>query len=125
MTTKSLKVTASFLFLFITSVIVAQPMKPAEPAKTAETKFPEANAFTKSNVTYKIINAVNNTYCYDIFADGKLLIHQPSVPGMQGNEGFKTKQSAEKVAQLVVTKIKKGEMPPTISKEEMQKLKAI
>ena len=44
---------------------------------------------------------------------------------MPGNEGFKTKADAEKVAQLVITKIKKGEMPPTVSVEEMKKLKVV
>ena len=42
---------------------------------------------------------------------------------MPGNEGFKTKADASKVAQLVIGKIKKGEMPPTVTIEEMQKLK--
>jgi len=96
----------------------------AKPGANQETKFPESGAYAKSNMTYKIIDAANKTFCYDIFVDGKLMIHQPSIPGLAGNEGFKTKESAEKVAQLVVKKIKAGEMPPTVTKEEMQKLKA-
>jgi len=58
-------------------------------------------------------------------ADGRLMIHQSSAPGLPGNEGFKTKADAEKVAKLVISKIKKGEMPPTVSIEEMKKLKVI
>lgn len=53
------------------------------------------------------------------------MIHQPSVPGLPGNEGFKTKAGATAVAKLVIEKIKKGEMPPTIELAEMKKLKAI
>ena len=96
-----------------------------QTAPASQPQFPEAGTTSKSKLTYKIINGANQTYGYDIFSDGKLLIHQPSIPGMPGNEGFKTKQSSEQVAQLVINKVKKGEMPPTVSKEELKKLKAI
>ena len=88
-------------------------------------KFPAEGTHTKTRLTYKIIDAPNNTFCYDVFADGKLMIHQTSVPGLSGNEGFKTKGNAEKVAQLVINKIKKGEMPPTVSIDEMKKINVI
>lgn len=51
------------------------------------------------------------------------MIHQPAIPGIPGNEGFKTKEAAQKVADLVVNKIKKGEMPPSVTIEELKKLK--
>ena len=60
-----------------------------------------------------------------MYADGRLIIHQNIIPAMPGNEGFKTKADASKVAQLVIGKIKKGEMPPTVTIEEMKKLKVI
>lgn len=63
----------------------------------------------QTNMTYQIINAANKTFGYDIYADGHIMIHQASVPALPGNEGFKTKVGAEKVAQLVITKIQKGE----------------
>jgi hypothetical protein len=55
----------------------------------------------------------------------RLLIHQPSIPGLRGNEGFKTKANAENVAKLVIEKLKKGEMPPTVTIDEMKKLKVL
>ena len=54
-----------------------------------------------------------------------MLIHQPVIPGLPGNKGFKTKPDAEKVAKLVIEKIRKGQMPPTVTTEEMKKLKVI
>ena len=60
-----------------------------------------------------------------MYASGRLLIHQTSIPALPGDEGFKTKADAEKVALLVIDKIKRGEMPPTVSVEEMKKLKVI
>ncbi len=44
-----------------------------------------------ADISYKIIPAPGNTWCYDLYMDGRLLIHQSNVPGFPGNEGFKTK----------------------------------
>lgn len=88
-------------------------------------QFPDAAAIQQTQLGYKIIDAPNRTWSYDIYSNEKLMIHQPNKPGMPGNEGFKTKLAAEKVAKLVISKIKRGEMPPTISEEEMKKLKAL
>lgn len=79
----------------------------------------------KSKLTYKIIEATDKTFCYDIFADNKIIIHQPSIPGIPGNKGFETKADAEKVAKLVISKMKKGEIPPTVTVDEMKKLNVI
>src|SRR4051812_40695875 len=80
----------------------------AQSQPAAQTKFPEAGTYKNTKLSYKIISAPNATYAYDIYSDSKLIIHQPSIPGVAGNEGFKTKAGAQKVAQLVITKIDKG-----------------
>jgi hypothetical protein len=87
--------------------------------------FPSGDQFKNAKLTYKIIAAANNTWCYDIMAEGRIMIHQPSAPGLPGNEGFKTKSKAIKVAELVIEKIKNGEMPPSISIDEMKKIGAL
>lgn len=74
------------------------------------------------NLSFKIIDVLHNTFGYDIFVDGKLMVHQPTIPGVSGNDGFKKKADAEKVAQLVITKIRDGIMPPTVTRQEMEKL---
>ena len=107
---------------FATTMLFAQAQ--AQPDSSVA-KFPEAGAYANTKLSYKIIDAPNHTFGYDVYSDGKLLIHQTSIPAMPGNEGFKTKADAEKVARLVMDKIKKGEMPPTISVEEMKKLNVI
>jgi len=65
---------------------------------------------------------LKNTFGYDISMEGKMMIHQPSIPGLPGNKGFDTKEQAEKVARLVMGKIEKGEMPPTVTTEELKNL---
>ena len=108
-------------FILISTIIFAQGKSASNPVAS----FPAASQFANTQFSYKIISAVNNTYCYDVLADGKILIHQPSIPGLPGNEGFKTKPDAEKVAKLIISKIKKGEMPPSVTLEELKKIKVL
>jgi hypothetical protein len=67
---------------------------------TKQQKKPYANA----EITIKIIPSANNTFGYDILLYGKRLVHQPSIPGLPGNEGF---SRAGTVAEFVVKKIRR------------------
>jgi hypothetical protein len=107
----------------MTTQAQAQVQLPGQ--KQQKSDFPSGDAFKNSKITYKLIPGINNTWGYDILVDSRMKIHQPSIPGQPGNEGFKTKEGAEKVAKLVIKKMKKGEMPPSIDAKEMKKLKAI
>lgn len=99
-------------FLPNNGVLLAQPGKLAPSIQV-------------STYTFKIIQNPNHTYGYDVYASGKLLIHQPTIPAVAGTTGFITKNAAEAVAGLVLKKIQKGEMPPTVTVEEMRKLNAL
>jgi hypothetical protein len=79
----------------------------------------------QSEYTFKTIQVHNYAWGYNIYLNNKLMIHQPTIPGLPGNEGFKTKEVATKVAGLVIEKMKRGEMPPTVTKEELNKLNAL
>jgi hypothetical protein len=68
--------------------------------------------------TNTIISAPYKTWGHDTYVEKHLFINQLSVPGLPGNEGFKTKADAEKVAKLVIEKIKRGEIPPSVTIEE-------
>jgi hypothetical protein len=76
-------------------------------------------------LSVKVIPAERGTWGYDIFSDNRLYIHQPSVPGLPGNKGFATKAKAQKAADIVCQKIRKGIMPPTVSIEELRKANLI
>jgi hypothetical protein len=123
-TVKSLAALILFCCMSMTMLFAQAPSAPAQSDGSAA-NFPAASAYANTKLTYKIIDAPKHTYCYDVFADGRLMIHQTSAPALPGNEGFKTKEDATKVALLVIDKIKKGEMPPTISIDEMKKVKVI
>ena len=123
------KITLLFLIYLCCNISAnaqqANKSKKKSTQKTTQNKngtpeFPSSESFKNAKLTYKIIPAPNNTWCYDIFKDGSMCIHQNSIPGVAGINGFTTKEKAEKVAQLVITKIQNGEMPPTVSQEEMK-----
>ena len=104
-----------FFFIFIESL---QAQK-----KQARVSVPAQKAVQV--LTYKIIPGAAHSFGYDVYANGRLQVHQPLVPAVPGNKGFATKAAAGKVARLVIKKIRKGEIPPTISMEELRKLKVI
>jgi hypothetical protein len=86
-------------------------------------QFPSAGKNAK--ISYKIIPAAKHTWGYDIYNGTKLFVHQPTIPALPGNKGFDTKQAAEKVAKKVIEKIQKGEMPPSITIDEMKQMDVI
>ncbi len=112
----------TIMAFLMSSLTIAQPI-----SKMIQNSLPRGSnkEVRQVNYRYKIIASPNKTWGYDIYAGKSVLIHQPSKPGMPGREGFLTKMQAEKVAQLVVSKIKRGEMPPTVTVAEMKKLRAI
>lgn len=83
---------------------------------------PAGDSTPHRNIHYNIL-ANSNGYGYDVYANERLLVHQPSVPGICGTKGFVRKEDAGKVAGLVVKKISKGEMPPAVSQKELDSLK--
>ena len=94
-------------------------------AKETNQKAINDNPYKDSDLTYKIIPSENNTFGYDILISGRAMIHQPSVPGLPGNEGFKREERARKVAELVIKKIRNNEMPPSVSLSEMNDLNVL
>ena len=109
-----------FYFLIIFCVVESVPIQAQKPACIDVTL--STPGIQQRRITYKIIDAPDKTFCYDIFMNGRLLIHQPSVPGLQGRQGFVLKSDAEKVAALVIKKIANGIMPPTIEPRELDSL---
>ena len=80
------------------------------------------NPYADAEITTKIIPSANNTFGYDILLYGRPLVHQPHIPGLPGNEGFSTKERAQTVAEFVVKKIRKNEMPPTVNIEDLNRM---
>jgi len=113
-----------FLFFIFSLYFSAFSLEPYSHSSN-EIKAKEYPQKGKDLCTYTIFQLTDNTWCYDIFKNKKLFIHQTCIPGLPGNEGFKEKADAEKVARLVIEKITNGEAFPTITKEELEKLKVV
>jgi hypothetical protein len=84
-----------------------------------------AEKIAKANITYKVISVEKGGYGYDVFVDGKKLIHQTNIPGQPGVAGFKKKEDSKRVAELVVRKLKNRELPPSVTEQELRQLKVI
>src|ERR1700748_2512857 len=51
----------------------------------------------KANLTYKVIPAEGGGYGYDVFANGRRVIHQTTIPGQPGISGFESESDSKKV----------------------------
>ena len=111
---------AVFFILFIFAGLPGTSISVDSPAD--RTVKEQKNPYAKAEITIKIIPAANNTFGYDILLYGRLLVHQPSIPGLPGNEGFSTKERAQTVAEFVVKKIRNNEMPPTVTIEDLNNM---
>ena len=113
---------AVLLLLFCLSAISIFAQSKRD-TKVADNK--DNRQYSNTKFEYVVIDAPNKTFGYDISAEGKTIIHQASIPGFSGDEGFRTKNDAQKVARLAIAKIQRGEMPPTITPDELKKLNLV
>ncbi len=84
----------------------------------------EVSPYLNSNIKIKTFQT-GDTWGYDISIDGTLYIHQPTIPSLPGDKGFKTEADAKKVAELVITKIRQNIMPPGVTPEELKDLSIV
>lgn len=84
----------------------------------------DSSAFIRQDGwTFQVLDnsSLGKGFGYDIFHNGNLYIRQENIPGLPGIQGFSTAEKAGKTAELVINKIRNNEMPPSLSREEMQK----
>lgn len=120
-----LAVLLSFFIFTVFPQIVFSAGKNSEnnEIKKEETQQKEkSNPYAKAEITTSIIPSVNKTFGYEIIVNGKILVRQPSIPALPGNDGFTTKKRAQKVADFVVKKIRNNEMPPTVKIDDLNKM---
>ena len=117
-----------FLFLLLLTAVSCKN----QPAQGSNTEGPQPvsapvevvidRVKTSKILTFKVIDAPNKTFGYEISVDGKALIRQTSIPAVAGIEGFKTTAQAEKVAQFLIEKMKKSDALPAVSPDELKQL---
>ena len=82
------------------------------------------NPYENSEITAVAIEGENG-WGYDVLIDGNIYVHQPTIPAVGGNKGFKSETDAKMAADLVIGKIRAGILPPTVSVEELQAIGVI
>ena len=70
-------------------------------------------------------DGTSSGYGYDILINGKVSVHQPNIPAVQGNTGFSSEEAAYKTAELVLYKIKHNILPPSVDVKELDSLDAL
>ena len=106
--------------LLILFVFIALPgMSISAEESTSKEITQSNNPYADAEITTKIIPSANNTFGYDILLYGAPLVHQPHIPGLPGIEGFSTKEKAQTVAEFVAKKIRRNEIPPAVTIEDL------
>lgn len=109
-----------FSFVFLPATTIS-----ADKASGKKEIKQQKNPYVDAEITIKIISSINKTFGYDIFLNGRPLIHQPNIPAMPGNDGFSTRKRAQTVADFVVKKIRRNDMPPAVTIEDLNKMGAL
>jgi hypothetical protein len=116
-----------FFLLFLTGISCKnQPTQASNTEGVSAVSTPaviaDGGAKTSKTFTFQVIDAPNKTFGYNILVDGTPFIRQTSIPAVAGIEGFKTAAQAEKVAQLLIEKMKKSAALPAVSLDELKQL---
>lgn len=82
----------------------------------------QRNPYAGAKISIKIIPSVNKTFGYDILVNERILVHQPNIPAVPGSNGFTTSGSARKVAEFVANKVRKNEMPPSVTIDDLNRM---
>ena len=109
--------------LLASAAIQAQQQKPVLPGNAAQKEIANNDA---GNYSYKLYNAPNNMYGYDLYKDGKPVYHQFVLMyvSKEGKRLIATKPQAQKAALIAIGKIKQGQ-PPMLSGDDLKKIIAL
>jgi hypothetical protein len=122
-TKKSLLIACTFFVLpFIACHAFAQQSSTIHSPAVSQ-KIPVIGPDVYATYSFRLYNAPNNTFAYDILKNGKPVYRQ-FVLMYLSNEGkrfFASKPQTQKAAIIAMEKIRNGRQP-TFSKEEIKKL---
>lgn len=121
-------------YLLLAAVVIFTSCGGEKTTETAKETAPQAatyNPYSKSVITHQIfrVDSVDNSgvrgWGYNIMVDGKIYIHQPTIPAIMGNNGFSSEDKASKAAEFVIYKIRNNVIPPSVSPEELDSLEVL
>lgn len=116
---------------------------PGAPQQNMHAPPAHPGPFSHANLTYQVMELPDHTFGFNLFADGKMVWQQynlnqrspvtapssqaspqqyqpqPSSPVKGPGGAFHSHQEAERAAQLSMQKMKRGEMPPLVTMDDM------
>ena len=112
----------SVLFVKCGSEIEKEPTE-QEVTPEKEVVVPNKNMEHQTpSFAVKVIEVNENQFGYDILMNGQPYIHQPHLPAVGGNDGFSSKEKAEKAGNFIIYKLENNIIPPTVSINELDSL---
>jgi len=118
-----------FIIFFLLFACQAEPQKSSEKNTAQKQVRTPSKKGLKPQMKPGNIHAFEITtlqsasgWGYQIRQNGKLLLDQPNIPGRQGNAGFQSQADAQRVAELVKTKLQAKVFPPTVSEDDLKNL---
>jgi hypothetical protein len=111
------------------AVLIATMCACNEPAKEpVQAAIDPVVASTQMDYSLSTFENIDSTgkhlgYGYDILNGSKRMIHQTTIPGEPGINGFVSAEEAERVARLVLLKLESNSGFPTINRQELDSLK--
>ena len=121
-------ITPLFAFIFVSFIIINACNNNNNNKKEIKENNSNVNAKIDikvfSNDTVKDATKLSG-YGYDIYMNDARYIHQPNIPAINGERGFKTKEQAEKAGVVIIFKIRHNIIPPTLSINELDSLKLL
>jgi hypothetical protein len=95
------------------------------PVTTNEPVAASAETISYSVATFVVEDSAGKFlgYGYDIYNGTKKMIHQSTIPGEPGVNGFVSAEEAKRVGKLVVHKLENNSGFPTINRSELDSLK--
>lgn len=102
-----------------------EEMEMKEMAEMQKNQAPKESPYKNAKIDIKVFEnkeASLTGFGYDILIYDALYVHQPHIPAINGNRGFKTKEQATRAAEFVIYKIRNNIMPPSMSVQELDSL---
>lgn len=97
--------------------------KVVEPNNNAAAQLPQ---ITSDKIDVKVFEVKETQgWGYDIYVDSKRMIHQPTIPAIQGNRSFKTEKQALTAGLFAADKLKRTGTLPTITPKELDSIGVI
>lgn len=114
----SLKVTV-FLFFYLVIVFSTLAQKPKQ---TLSEKQDYGILYKYNDSLQYETYPLPEGWGYRLYMRYKLLVNQPNIPAISGNILFKKEADAKRIAKLAASKVANGQIPPTLTVDEVQKL---